>query len=86
MRLWYLDSQHTMCKRGVDVIGPKVTRQGHAILEIPDATGAAPQQTLALALLDFASHDKFIAVQLHVDVLGAHTGQLNLDHVGGVSL
>src|ERR1700742_302469 len=40
LRLRTLNSQHTICKRSHDVIGPEVTRQGHAILEIPDATGA----------------------------------------------
>ncbi|MDT7739913.1 MAG: hypothetical protein QOK09_3282, partial [Mycobacterium sp.] len=59
LRLRNLNSQHTMCKRSPDVIGPEVTRQGHAILEIPDATSATPQQTLAFLLLDFTSDHKF---------------------------
>jgi hypothetical protein len=48
LHLWDLNSQHAACKRSLDVIGPEVTRQGHAILEISDAASATPQQTVAL--------------------------------------
>jgi hypothetical protein len=66
--------QHTTGQRCLDAVLPKITRQRDAILELPDPTGTAAQQALALALLQFPGHYQFVAVQLDVDIFALTPG------------
>jgi hypothetical protein len=78
--------QHAVVQLGADVAGVDVARQGHREVEAADPAGAPVQDALALLLLDVAGDRQPAVVELDVDVLARHAGQVELDGVGVVGL
>src|SRR6202012_3956974 len=65
-----------------------VPRQERAVLEASGAAGAtvAALVVILLGLRDFAADDQLAVLELQVDLVPLHSGQLHADHVGVISL